>query len=56
MKRFAIFSFKTDGRPELYADTNLASEVERFEQMGYLVLAWRETSPRQEVAGFQKAA
>ena len=42
MKRFAIFSFRTDGHPELYADTDLPSEAESFEEMGYLVLLSRE--------------
>ena len=38
MKRFAIFSLTADGHPQLYADTDLASEAENFEEIGYLVV------------------
>jgi len=36
-KRFAIFRLDRSGRPELLADTNLSSEADRFETLGYLV-------------------
>jgi hypothetical protein len=36
-KRFAIFRLDRSGRPELLSDTNLSSEADRFETLGYLV-------------------
>jgi hypothetical protein len=36
-KKFAIFRLDRSGRPELLADTNLPSEADRFEALGYLV-------------------
>jgi hypothetical protein len=49
-KRFAIFRLDRSGRPELLADTNLSSEADRFETLGYLVSSitanggWRSSS------------
>lgn len=57
MKRFAIFTLTADGHQELYADTDLASEAESFEELGYLVLRSAElalTSTRS--SGFKTAA
>lgn len=42
-KRFAIFRLDKSGHPELFAETDLASEAERFEKLGYLI------SPNQSV-------
>lgn len=42
MKRFAILALTADGHQELYADTELASEAESFEEMGYLVVRSKE--------------
>lgn len=36
-KKFVIFQLDSSGRPELLADTNLASEADRFDTLGYLV-------------------
>lgn len=36
-KKFIIFQLDSSGRPELLADTNLASEADRFDTLGYLV-------------------
>lgn len=36
-KRFAIFRLDGSGHPELFAETDLASEAEHFENLGYLV-------------------
>lgn len=36
-KRCAIFRLDRSGRPELLSDTNLSSEADRFETLGYLV-------------------
>lgn len=42
MKRFIIYRLYSDGRPEIHAHTNLGSEVERFEDLGFLVV---DTAP-----------
>lgn len=44
MKRFAILALTIDGHQELYADTDLASEAESFEEMGYVVVPSKELS------------
>lgn len=36
-KRYTILRFDSNGRPELYSETCLASEIERFEDLGYVV-------------------
>ena len=36
-RSFSILRFDSDGRPELYAQTSLVSEIERFEDLGYIV-------------------
>ena len=38
MKRFLIYCVRSDGRSELYDETNLPSEAERFEGLGYRVI------------------
>lgn len=38
MKRFVIYTARSDGRYEIYNHTNLASEVLRFEELGYHVV------------------
>ena len=35
--RYTILRFDSAGRPELYSETCLASEIEHFEDLGYLV-------------------
>lgn len=42
MKRFLICTVRSDGRPEIYAETDLPSEAERFEELGYPVLGTSE--------------
>lgn len=38
MKRFLICKIRTDGRREIHEHTNLTSEVDRFENLGYEVV------------------
>lgn len=38
MKRFLICTVRSDGCFELYDETNLPSEAERFEGLGYRVV------------------
>lgn len=38
MKRFLICKVRTDGRREIHDHTNLTSEVDRFENLGYEVV------------------
>ena len=41
-KRFAILLRTADGHREIYAETNLVSEVRRFRELGYVVVPSRD--------------
>jgi hypothetical protein len=54
MKRFLICTVRTDGRREIHDHTNLSSEVDRFENLGYEVVPrsqfYKTTAKKERVA------